>query len=71
MGHKHNKATKSCLHTNTLHSVEHGGHKYNLHETLQNITSIQSCNDVTTLSSFSITDLLKRAKISIGTNYFQ
>ena len=53
-----NKETKSCLHTNTLHSVEHGGHKYNLHETPHNITRIQSCNDVTTSSSFSITSLL-------------
>ena len=50
-----NKATKSCLHTNTFHSIEHGRHKYNSHETLQNKTSIQSCNDVTTSSSFSIT----------------
>ena len=66
-----NKATKSCLHTNTFHSIEHGRHKYNSHETLQNKTSIQSCNDVTTSSLFSITGLLKRAKISIGINCFQ
>jgi len=66
-----NKETKSCLHTSTLHSVEHGGHKYSLHETPQNKTSIQSCNDVTTSSSFSIIGLLKKAKISIGTNCFQ
>jgi len=65
MDHKHNKAKKTCLHTNTLHSLEHDWHKYNLHETPQYIISIQSYSNVIISSSFSI------AKISIGTNCFQ